>query len=298
MYCIKVDPGRERIKVRQVSCGFIPKYMHAEGNGKPEEKRFVVPGYVFTLQYAPGAVKVPDEEWAVIEAVSDSHLSSVDRESRTITEGPLKAIADSVAVIEAERVKVVARILGERRTYWLAVETCDPAAETAEEAADSPEGMAEGAGNAEEALTAENELGAEKAEFSEKKGKERKTAASHSKYDFTDEQKARMLARAEEVGNRQAAEEFSVPWQVIAQIKRRERERNGGTYESEAPKAETGRKAGRPKKADAAPKAAVALPAEPDDIESLKAENALLREKIAKLEEKAASLKKAILEIM
>jgi predicted nuclease with TOPRIM domain len=41
-----------------------------------------------------------------------------------------------------------------------------------------------------------------------------------------------------------------------------------------------------------------ALPAEPDDIESLKAENALLREKIAKLEEKAASLKKAILEIM
>ena len=103
MYCIKVEPGRERIKVRQVSSGFIPKYMHAEGKGKTPEKRFVVPGYVFTLQYAPGAVKVPEDEWAIIEAVSDSHLSTVDQETRKIAEGPLKAIEEAVTVIEADR---------------------------------------------------------------------------------------------------------------------------------------------------------------------------------------------------
>ena len=157
MYCIKVEPGRERIKVRQVSSGFIPKYMHAEGKGKTPEKRFVVPGYVFTLQYAPGAVKVPEDEWAIIEAVSDSHLSTVDRETRKIAEGPLKAIEGAVTVIEADRAKVAAVILGETRQYWLAVKYREPEGETSEEAAaengnygTDAEGRETEAGNAED----------------------------------------------------------------------------------------------------------------------------------------------------
>ena len=63
MYCVKVEPGKERIKVRQVASGFLPSYLEADETGRPDErKRFVVPGYVFMLQYAPGAVPVPEME--------------------------------------------------------------------------------------------------------------------------------------------------------------------------------------------------------------------------------------------
>ena len=86
-----------------------------------------------------------------------------------------------------------------------------------------------------------------------------------------------MLARADEVGNRQAAAEFTVPWQMIAQMKRREREKNAG------PEAAATRKYGQRKK---------------EDPDALKAENTALREKLAKLEEKAAKLRKAIQELL
>ena len=79
MYCVKVEPGKERIKVRQVASGFLPSYREADEKGRPDErKRFVVPGYVFMLQYAPGAVPVPEEEWKIIEAISDPAPSTLD----------------------------------------------------------------------------------------------------------------------------------------------------------------------------------------------------------------------------
>ena len=65
MYCIKVTPGSERIKVRQVASGFNPKYREAEANGKISDKRLAVPGYVFTMQFTPGAKKVPEAEWKI-----------------------------------------------------------------------------------------------------------------------------------------------------------------------------------------------------------------------------------------
>ena len=294
MYCIKVEPGRERIKVRQVSSGFIPKYMHTEGKGKTPEKRFVVPGYVFTLQYAPGAVKVPEDEWAIIEAVSDSHLSTVDRETRKIAEGPLKAIEEAVTVIEADRAKVAAMILGEKRQYWLAVKYREPEGATPVEA--DPENGNHGTDAEEretEAGNAEDIEASEKTVSAGKSGTEGKTSGKpRSKYDFTEEEKARMLARAEEVGNRQAAAEFTVPWQMIAQMKRREREKNAG------PEAAEKRKYGQKKKGNPAGKRISERPAASNDPDALKAENTALREKLAKLEEKAAKLRKAIQELL
>ncbi len=294
MYCIKVEPGRERIKVRQVSSGFIPKYMHAEGKGKAPEKRFVVPGYVFTLQYAPGAVKVPEDEWAIIEAVSDSHLSTVDRETRKIAEGPLKAIEGAVTVIEADRAKVAAMILGEKRQYWLAVKYREPEGETSEEAAaENGNHGTDAEGRETEAGNAEDIKASEKAVSAGKSGTEGKTGGKpRSKYDFTEEEKARMLARADEVGNRQAAAEFTVPWQMIAQMKRREREKNAG------PEAAAARKHGQRKKGNPTGKRVSERPAASNDFDALKAENAALREQLAKLEEKAAKLKKAIQELL
>jgi hypothetical protein len=280
MYCVKVEPGKERIKVRQVASGFLPSYREADETGRPDErKRFVVPGYVFMLQYAPGAVKVPEDEWAIIEAVSDSHLSTVDRETRKIAEGPLKAIEGAVTVIEADRAKVAAVILGEKRQYWLAVKYREPEGETSEEAAaENGNHGTDAEGRETEAGNAEDIEASEKAVSAGKSGTEGKTGGKpRSKYDFTEEEKARMLARAEEVGNRQAAAEFTVPWQMIAQMKRREREKNAG------PEAAATRKYGQRKK---------------EDPDALKAENTALREKLAQLEGKAAKLRKAIQELL
>ena len=65
---------------------------------------------------------MPDEEWKIIEAISDSHLSTVDQRTRKVIDGPLKAIEKYISVIQAKRVKVLAMILGEERSYWLAVD--------------------------------------------------------------------------------------------------------------------------------------------------------------------------------
>ena len=115
MYCINVTPGSERIKVRQVASGFNPKYREAEGKGKISDKRLVVPGYVFTMQFTPGARKVPDAEWKIIEAVSDPHPSTVDQRKRKMVEGPLKSIEDMISVIQADRVKVTAMMKTARK---------------------------------------------------------------------------------------------------------------------------------------------------------------------------------------
>ena len=233
MYCIKVEPGRERIRVRHFRNGFLPSYTPADASGKNEGKRFIVPGYVFMMQWALGTEKVPDEEWAVIEAVSDPRLSVADPSDGKILEGPLKRIEKKVTAVKGNRALVEAVIFGKKRKYWLKIQTAG-------------EGEPEPAG--------------EENNREEKTVKKTKTA-------YTDEQRAEMLARAEEVGVQAAAKEFGVPWQVIAQFRRR-----------------------------AAEKAAAA--AVPEDEEALRAENARLREKAVKLEAQVAKLKKKIEELM
>ena len=282
MYCIKVNPGSERIKVRQVASGFNPKYREAEGNGKVADKQLAVPGYVFTLQYTPGAKKVPDEEWKIIEAVSDPHLSTVDQRKRKVIDGPLKPVEEYIAVIQADRVKVSAMILGEERNYWLPVDNAEDEVPSAEEDTD--------AGVSGDAETEGAESSVNPADDGEE-GSQGKDQKPRSKYDFTEEQKAAMMARADEVGNKEAAKEFSVPWQVIAQLKRREREKNGEPAVTKAQKPGAGK--GRKTEPTGVPE----LPAMPEDAESLRIQNNMLRERLSKLEEQAEKLKKAILEL-
>ena len=293
MYCVKVEPGKERIKVRQVASGFLPSYREADEKGRPDErKRFVVPGYVFMLQYAPGAVPVPEDEWKMIEAISDPAPSTLDFANRKIVEGPLQAVEGNITAFEENRIRVYVNLLGENRWYRLAVVPFVP--EAAEEGLDGTI-AAEGAGE-----TAKGE-------------KEDMSEIARSGY--TKEQEAQMIARAEEIGVRAAAAEYGVNWQVVAGMKRRAK--NGGKEAAEekkpakAPKTEAAapKTAATPEKTAAGENAATAADtaaetatatetAAPGDIEALKVENAILREKIEKMEAQVEKLRKALQELI
>jgi hypothetical protein len=237
------------------------------------------------MQFTTGARKVAEAEWKIVEAVSDPHLSTVDQRKREVVEGPLKSIEETISVIQASRVKVSAMILEEERTYWLPVSSTEDGTPSAEE---EPDARADGDPEAGETEGPVN------AAANEKKEETRKVDQKpRSKYDFTEEQKAAMMARADEIGIREAAKEFSVPWQAIAQLKRREREKNGKPPVSKAQKPGSGR---RRRKAEA--DAVSGLPAASANAGSLKDENAMLRKKLSELEARAEKLKKAILELM
>ncbi len=319
MYCVKVEPGKERIKVRQVASGFLPSYREADETGRPDErKRFVVPGYVFMLQYAPGAVPVPEEEWKMIEAISDPAPSTLDFANRKIVEGPLQAVEGNITAFEENRIRVYANLLGENRWYRLAVvpfvpeaaEGSDGTGAAGDAGADGSDGAAaDGAG----ADGSDGTIAAEGAGETAKGEAEDMSEIARSGY--TKEQEAQIIARAEEIGVRAAAAEYGVNWQVVAGMKRRAR--NGGKEAAEekkpakAPKTEAAapETAAAPEKTtagEAAPKAA-GTPAETatatetaasGNIEALKVENAILREKIEKMEAQVEKLRKALQELI
>lgn len=319
MYCVKVEPGKERIKVRQVASGFLPSYREADETGRPDErKRFVVPGYVFMLQYAPGAVPVPEEEWKMIEAISDPAPSTLDFANRKIVEGPLQAVEGNITAFEENRIRVYANLLGENRWYRLAVvpfvpeaaEGSDGTGAAGDAGADGSDGAAaDGAG----ADGSDGTIAAEGAGETAKGEAEDMSEIARSGY--TKEQEAQIIARAEEIGVRAAAAEYGVNWQVVAGMKRRAK--NGGKEAAEekkpakAPKTEAAapETAAAPEKTtagEAAPKAA-GTPAETatatetaasGNIEALKVENAILREKIEKMEAQVEKLRKALQELI
>ena len=122
MYCVKVNPGRERARVRDYHSGFLPSYKPAFLDGTRNEKgvkRLVIPEYVFTLRYVPRSAPVSDDEWRIIEAISDTHPSILDPETGKISSGPLQAINDFILRVEPGCVLISAELLREQREYWL-----------------------------------------------------------------------------------------------------------------------------------------------------------------------------------
>lgn len=256
MYCIKAHEGRERIEVRYYQNGFLPSCRPVDISGKEEGKRLVVPGYIFMLKPVPRAEKVPDAEWKVIEAVSDPRISRADFSRGKITDGPLKTIEDLISEISAYRVKVSAVLLGKLREFWLPVRG-------AEEIQTAPE--------TENIST--HETGGDNGNSGTDKGIGEEKSVAGKKTEFSEEQIAEMLSRAEEIGIHAAAKEFSVPWQTLAMIRR--------------------------KKAGEKRTSSIGSPTEiPDSPAALKKENAVLRERISELEGVISRLKNAFRELM
>lgn len=266
MYCLRVSPGTERKQVRRIANGFLPMYHSMDEYGR-DGKHLVVPGYVFTTQYVPGTVGVPEDEWKIIEALSDPQPSVLDHANRCITEGPLKAVEGDITEMEAERINVCVKLLGENRICWLVVEPLDP--ETAETyrkpILEEP---------SEDEIAADTEP--------RKKVRGSGTAQKGPKYTFTEEQIREMLALEARVGIQKAAKEYNVPWQTIAQYKRRDRKEKRNAAADTAGKAPVQRAA------------FTRLPEAPEDAEGLRIQNAILRERAAELEVQAERLKRAL----
>ncbi len=276
MYCAKVIPGTEWIRVKHFPGGFLPTYKTVDAEGKSRGKAFVVPGYVFMLRepLRQRCQTVPEEEWKAIEAISDPHTTYVEAGTGKILKGPLKAVEKQITFRTMNSVQVSAELLGRRRQYWLPVRTVteeDLAAEEAEKSMRAAEQTAEkevgqdaedGAGQA-NGKAAEETAGTAAVDGAKKDlsrtEEEPKTMSATPKYNVTEEQKAAMLARAEEIGVKNAATEFGVPWQTIAQYKRRANEQAGKTKPAEHEEAK--------KTGDAAKEKAEDIPAQETAID-------------------------------
>ena len=182
MYAVKVEQGRERPEVRKISTGFLPSYRVYTGDER-SVRWLVVPGYVFTLSKTRKAEPVPDEEWEIIDKISSSAISTLDKDGKILS-GPLTGLDRYVTKTGKDYVQFCVNLLGEARTYRL---PCRIAEETEE--------------------TKENEGGAP-------------DMAGENK-ELTEERIAAMLERAEKVGIHAAAGEFGIAWQTLAKFRRR-----------------------------------------------------------------------------
>ncbi len=273
MYALKVDLGRENVAVRQVNGGFLPTYQPVNN-----WKRLVVPGYVFIPDNTDGAVEVPENEWKIIEAVSDPRISTWNPETGTIIDGPLSDLEITKVDQQQSAVLIRAVLLGSPQNYWLKVWIGTEPPEEPEEPADDTE------------------------ESQGKKGKGDKKMAGE-KVNYTEEQMQEAVKMAEEKGIRAAADELGIPWQTVTSWVRksdpnrptvRRPKKQKTADEAPAPKGKPGRK---PKKQPAEQPEAPA-PAPSADLVALKSENAVLREKVAKLEAQVVKLQKAIQELL
>ena len=188
MYAVKVEQGRERPEVRKISTGFLPSYRVYTGDER-SVRWLVVPGYVFSLSMTRNAQLVPNEEWEIIDKLSASAISTLDKSGKILS-GPLKGLDRYVTKTGKDYVQFCVNLLGEARTYRL---PCRIAEET-EEAAEA------------------------------KESKAKMADAASGKKELSEEQIAAALERAEKVGIHAAAGEFGIAWQTLAKFRRR----NGG----------------------------------------------------------------------
>lgn len=193
MYCIKVPEGQERQELRKYSGAFLPSYLSVDSNstsiyGSRGVRRFVVPGYIFSINKDHKAVTVPEKEWKIIEALSDSRPSFINEEDKIVF-GPLACLNDRIKSKEGDRIQIQANLLGLTRTYWIQVRRAgeeEPLPESKEPAMET-----------------------------DKK--------DTSKMEFTQKQIRQVLIDAEINGIHAAARSTGVPWQTVL---RWARERN------------------------------------------------------------------------
>ncbi|MER1994118.1 MAG: hypothetical protein ABS897_08795 [Eubacteriales bacterium] len=258
MYAVKVETGRERPEVRRISTGFLPTYRVYTGSTEDKTVRWlVVPGYVFSLSMTRKAEPVPNEEWEIIDKLSASAISTVDKSGKILS-GPLTGLDRYVTKTGKDYVQLCVNLLGEARTYRLLCRIED-GTEEAEEAKESEAKMAD---------------------------------AASAKKELSEDQIMAALKRAEKVGIRAAASEFGMAWQTLSWIRRKSTA--AAVPEKKAPEEQTitKRGPGRPKKADAkgnGPKIVKAVAQQLSEAE-LEAENAALRKQV---EELTAKLEKA-----
>ena len=182
MYAVKVEQGRERPEVRKISTGFLPSYRVYTGDER-SVRWLVVPGYVFSLSMTRNAQLVPNEEWEIIDKLSASAISTLDKDGKIVS-GPLKGLDRYMTKAGKDYVQFCVNLLGEARTYRLPCRIAEEPGATGENKGGAPN------------MAVENK-------------------------ELTEERIAAMLERAEKVGIHAAAGEFGIAWQTLAKFRRR-----------------------------------------------------------------------------
>ena len=184
MYAVKVPQGRERIKVRTISSGFLPSFQ-----AKPGVRLLVVPGYVFTMVRVPGAVQVAKDEWEIIDRLTSAKPTVMDGKGQILS-GPLEGFDSYVVYRGQDCIRIRVKLLGEEREYWLRCETA--VKETVDEI--------------------------EKKESVEDNGPLKVWTDVVA---YSDEKKAAILKRADEIGYAAAAREYGLTWQTVFKMQRK-----------------------------------------------------------------------------
>ena len=182
MYAVKVEQGRERPEVRKISTGFLPSYRVYTGDER-SVRWLVVPGYVFSLSMTRNAQLVPNEDWEIIDKLSASAISTLDKSGKIVS-GPLKGLDPYVTKTGKDHVQLCVNLFGEARTYRLPCRIAEEPGATGENKGGAPN------------MAVENK-------------------------ELTEERIAAMLERAEKVGIHAAAGEFGIAWQTLAKFRRR-----------------------------------------------------------------------------
>ena len=184
MYAVKVEPDRERPEVRRISTGFLPTYRVYTGSAEEKSVRsLVVSGYVFSLSITRNAEPVPNKEWEIIDKLSASAISTLDKSGKILS-GPLTGLDRYVTKTGKDYVQFCVNLIGEARTYQLPCRIAEKPEETKENEGGAPD------------MAGENK-------------------------ELTEERIAAMLERAEKVGIHAAAGEFGIAWQTLAKFRRR-----------------------------------------------------------------------------
>ncbi len=128
MYAVKVEQGRERPEVRKISTGFLPSYRVYTGDER-SVRWLVVPGYVFSLSMTRNAQLVPNEEWEIIDKLSASAISTLDKSGK---------IHRYVTKTGKDYVQFCVNLLGEARTYRLPCRIAEEPGATGENKGGAP----------------------------------------------------------------------------------------------------------------------------------------------------------------
>ncbi len=325
MYCIKVPEGQERKELIKYSGAFLPSYISVDSDstsiyGSRGIRRFIVPGYIFSIHKEGKAVTVPEKEWKIIEALSDSRPSFINEEDKIVF-GPLACLNDLIKSKEGDRIQIQANLLEQDHIYWIRVrkaaeEAVPPKAEEpAPQAPDTEEKPAPAAQEAgvkkkvnpqdqkEQILADAEKFGIHAAaksagipwqtvlRWAREAGRQIPSrsgqAVQGKKTEITQEQKEQLFAEAEKVGIHAAAKSAGIPWQTVLHWAWKEgKQIPSRKYQ---PLHKRTKKADAPEMPNAGKK-----PAVHPDLSTLKIENAVLKERIAQLEEKIRELQNSL----
>ncbi len=108
MYYIKVTPGTERIQVRRYCNGFLASYQPGKA-GAEKGRELIIPGAIFMLTKMPRYEVVPEEDWKMIDALSDSKVSVIGEDGKLISV-PMMGLVDHL-ISRTDRKHRVVQIL-------------------------------------------------------------------------------------------------------------------------------------------------------------------------------------------